>query len=75
MTLLLKCFTVSLVDKVQGYYSIREAAEKLGVSRSYAYYLVQTRRLKAETIGSQIVISQETIDQYLANSSEKGVKA
>lgn len=48
-------------DKV---YSMKEAAEELGVSRPYVYYLRDTGQIKAEKIGAQWTISQEEIDRY-----------
>jgi len=55
------------------YYSIKEAAEELNVSRSYVYWLKDTGRINAEKIGAQWVISQEEIDRY-KNSKEETVK-
>ena len=46
------------------YYSVREAAELLGVSRGYIYHLKDTRRLKVEKIGFFLVISEEEIKRY-----------
>ena len=46
------------------YYSIKEAAEELKVSRTYIYYLRDTGQIKVEKIGSQYVITQEEIERY-----------
>jgi len=48
-------------------YSIREAAELLGISRAYVYNLKDMGRIKVEKIGAQYVISQEEIDRYKNN--------
>jgi len=45
-------------------YSIKEAAELLGISRAYIYLLKDMGKIKVEKIGSQYVISQEEIDHY-----------
>jgi len=45
-------------------HSIKEAADMLGVSRTWMYYLIHTRRIKARKIGAQYTISQAEIDRY-----------
>lgn len=51
-------------------YSMREAAEELGISRAQIYYLKNTRQLQAKRIGAQFVITQEEIDRYKNNHRE-----
>jgi len=45
-------------------YSVREAAKQIGITRSYAYLLIQMRRLKAQRIGAQFVISDKEIERF-----------
>jgi excisionase family DNA binding protein len=45
-------------------YSIKEAAELLGISRAYVYYLKNIGKIKAKKIGSQYVVGQKEIDRY-----------
>ena len=59
------------------YYSIREAAELLGVSRGYIYHLKDTHRLNVEKIGFFLVVSEEEINRYKksrSNETEGGEK-
>lgn len=51
-------------------YSIQEAAELLGVSRSYVYLLKDMGKIKATKIGAQYVIAQEEIDRYRDKANE-----
>lgn len=53
------------------YYSVKDAAKELEVSRAYIYYLRDTNQLKLEKIGSQYVISQEELDKYKNSKEEK----
>lgn len=54
-----------------GLYSVREAAELLGFTRSYAYYLIAVGKIKATRIGWQYVISQEEINRYKDSHNDK----
>jgi excisionase family DNA binding protein len=45
-------------------YSIKEAAKELGISRTWMYYLIQTKRIKSRKIGAQYTVSQAEIDRY-----------
>lgn len=45
-------------------YSIKEAAQELGISKSYVYYLIAIKRLRARKIGAQYTLSQAEIDRY-----------
>jgi len=51
-------------EKVMRIYSIKQAAAELKVSKSYVYYLVATKRLRARKIGAQYTLSQVEIDRY-----------
>lgn len=51
-------------------YSIKEAAEALGITRSGVHWLKDTGKLKAEKIGEQYVITQSEIDRYLGRKEE-----
>ena len=57
------------------YYSIREAALLLGVSRSYVYHLIGLRKLKAEKIGAQYVVTIKELQRYKVaqNPSQSGL--
>jgi len=46
------------------YYSMKEAAEILGVSRTWMYYLKETRRIRVEKIGAQYVVSEAELHRY-----------
>lgn len=63
--------TESIMEMRTKYYSMREAAKELGVSRAFVYYLKDTKRLKVEKIGEQFVVSQKAIDEYRNNNSSK----
>ena len=52
------------------YYSLRDVANILGVSRAFVYYLKDTKRLKVEKIGHQYVVSQKAIDEYQNNHNK-----
>ena len=52
------------------FYSLREAADKLGVSRAFVYYLKDTKKLKAEKIGHQYVVSEKAIEEYQNNHNK-----
>jgi len=45
-------------------YSMKEAAQELGISRAYMYYLKDMGRVKAEKIGAQWVITEAEIKRY-----------
>ena len=45
-------------------YSVKDTAELLGVTPSYIYYLIATKKLKADRIGWAYTISQEEIERY-----------
>lgn len=51
-------------------YSIKQAAKELGISKSYVYYLIALKRLKARKIGAQYTLSQAEIDRYLDGHNE-----
>jgi excisionase family DNA binding protein len=45
------------------YYSIREVAAMLGISRPYVYYLQATRKLKAQKVGAQWIIPAKEVER------------
>lgn len=51
-------------------YSIKEAAEILGISRSGVHWLKDTGKIKVKKIGNQYVISQKEIDRYRNSKGE-----
>lgn len=53
-------------------YSIKEAAEILGMSRSGVHWLKDTGKIKVEKIGEQYVISQEELDRYKDSHNKPG---
>lgn len=48
-------------------YSIKEAADILGMTRSGVHWLKDTGKIKAEKIGEQWVISEEELERYRSN--------
>lgn len=55
---------VEQVNEGMKVYSIKEAAKEMGVSKSWVYYLIQTKRIRARKIGAQYTLSQVEIDRY-----------
>ena len=55
---------------MNSYYSIKEAARLLGISRAYVYYLKDTGQISVEKIGAQYVIHKDELERYKNN---KGV--
>lgn len=54
--------------------SIKEAAQKLGISAAWVYRLKDLGRITAERIGAQWVISQEEVERYKNSKSENPTK-
>lgn len=61
----------TIPDMVIKFLSMKEAAEKLGVSRSYVHLLKNTRQLKAQRIGKQWVISEKELERYKSTRNQK----
>ena len=57
------------------YLSIKQVAKDLGVSRSYVYQLIGLRKLKAEKIGAQYVVTIKELQRYKVaqNPSQSGL--
>ena len=51
-------------------YSVSEAAEMLGISRSYAYELVKEKRIPVLEVGRRRVIPKEMLDNWIKNNTE-----
>lgn len=66
-------YTIGTEEPVK-VYSIREAATELGVSRSWVYYLIQTRRIKARKIGAQYTITQGEIARYRDGNMNSNIR-
>lgn len=56
------------------YYSMKETAERLRLSRAFVYYLKDTGKLKVEKIGNQYVVSQKAIEEYQNNHNDQRLK-
>jgi len=56
---------IIMVEQIQmRVYSIKEAAKELGCSRSYVYFLIATKKLRARKIGAQYTLSQAEIERF-----------
>lgn len=55
-------------------YSITEAAEVLGISKSHAYELVKQNKLPVVELGKRRVIIKESLEQWLQQNM-KNVKS
>jgi excisionase family DNA binding protein len=64
-----------LSDKRRKYYSVREIAHYLGVSRSTAYELVSRGELRAKKFGGSVKVSREEVLRYERESDFPGVSA
>jgi excisionase family DNA binding protein len=55
------------VDRVPGRraYSVEEAAEQLGIGRTYMYHLLATGEVESFTIGKRRKVRPEALDAYL----------
>ena len=54
-------------------YSIKEATQILGMTRSGVHWLKDTGKIKAEKVGEQYVISQEEINRYLKSKGKSPI--
>ncbi len=45
-------------------YSVKQVAKDMGCTKLHIYYLLKRGELKYEKLGGQLVISQESIDQF-----------
>ena len=50
---------------------VKKAAEKLGISGSFLYQLIERREISCFRIGRRALFSQEQIDDYLSFSEVK----
>ena len=46
-------------------YSISEIAKRLDVSRQYVWFLIQTRKLRAQKVGNVYVVEKKELEQFL----------
>ena len=46
-------------------YSISEIAKRLDVSRQYVWFLIKTRKLKAQKVGNVYVVEEKELEQFL----------
>ena len=46
-------------------YSISEIAKRLDVSRQYVWFLIKTRKLKAQKVGNVYVVEGKELEQFL----------
>lgn len=51
-------------------YSVSEAAEMLGISRSYAYELVKMKRIPVLEVGRRRVIPKEMLEVWIKENTE-----
>lgn len=51
-------------------YSIPEAAQQLGISKSYAYELVKLRRLPVIDFGKRKVIPKTSLETWIQENTE-----
>ena len=63
--------TSIITDMTTKYLSTKEAAERLGISRGYIYYLRDTGKIKALKIGEQWVISEKELERYKSTRNQK----
>jgi excisionase family DNA binding protein len=50
-------------EMVTKYYSMKEVAAMLGISRAHLYHLKDTRKLKVEKIGAQFAVSARELER------------
>ena len=62
-----------LFDNLQGYYSVNQVAEKLGVPPQKIYYATRVGILKAHRKGAAWVIHAEAINEYRRMQIEAGI--
>ena len=55
---------------VPGWMTVKEAADRIGITRTTAYRLVKEGRIKAEEVKGQIRVSEETVQQILAQRGQ-----
>ena len=51
-------------------YTVDEAAAQIGISRSFAYELVKTGRIRAIPLGRRVVIPKRWLDEFIDGGSE-----
>ena len=52
-------------------FSVRKAAEMLGIGRSTLYELVEQRSISHHRFGSRIIFTQDDIDEFLQECAVK----
>lgn len=57
------------MDKVV--YNVKEVAELLGISRSYAYEMVKEKKLPVLDLGRRKVIPKASLDQWIQENTSK----
>ncbi|NGX58028.1 MAG: hypothetical protein K940chlam3_00929 [Chlamydiae bacterium] len=62
-----------LFDNEKGFYSVKQAAEMLGVPVQKIYYATRIGRLQAHRKGSAWVVHEDDVKQYKATYVEKKV--
>ncbi|HZL64927.1 MAG TPA: helix-turn-helix domain-containing protein [Thermoleophilia bacterium] len=50
-------------------YSVREAAQILGISSSYAYLVIERGEIPALRVGGRILVPRDALDEMLENPS------
>ncbi|HXF90940.1 MAG TPA: helix-turn-helix domain-containing protein [Candidatus Nitrosotenuis sp.] len=58
-----------LYDKSEGEYSVKQAAEKLGMPFQHVYYAARLGRIKSFRKGNAIVIKEQDIENYRREKS------
>lgn len=56
-------------------FSVVEAAELLGISKSYAYQMVKEQKIPVLTIGSRKLIPKQQLEQWLQDNTVIDVKS
>jgi len=59
-------------EMVTKFYSMKEVAAMLGISRAYLYYLKDTRKLKVQKIGAQFVVAEREVERIRAERNGDG---
>lgn len=54
------------------YYSISEVAPKLQKSRQWIWILIISGKLNASKVGNQYVISEDDLNKFLSQTTNKG---
>lgn len=54
-------------------FSVTEAAEVLGVSRSFMYQLVKENRIPSFKLGNRRLIPKESLEAWIRNNTENNI--